>query len=167
MEGEFRLEERRPAYAPRRSSMAFIIEALVLLLFLIASLAIITQLLTLSANKANESKRLEQAVIIAANAAERFSADPTSVEETSMENGLAVTCSVNETALAYGTQYDALIAVYDENGELYHLQTTRYVPTQYEKQTTRITEGNAGGQTAGNTDTTTSGTTSGNTEVIE
>ena len=118
-------------YKPRRSSLAFIVEALVLLVFLIGSLAVITQVLALSANKATESRHLERAAILASNAAEQFSADPKSVEETVVVDGLALTCTVNETALAQGTRYEASIIVFSESGEVYRLNTTRYVPRAY------------------------------------
>ncbi len=126
-------------YKPRRSSLAFIVEALVLLVFLIGSLAIIAQLFAASANKATQSSQLEQAVILASNTAEQFSADPKNVKETAMSNGLAVTCTVNETSLSHGTRYDALIVVFNESGEVYRLNTVRYVPHEY----TGVTAGSA------------------------
>ena len=128
-------------YKPRRSSLAFIVESLVLLVFLIASLAVIMQVLAASANKATESRQLEQAVILASNAAERFSADPTGIEETTMVDGLALTCKVSETALAQGTRYEASITVFSENGEIYRLNTARYVPRAF----TGVTADNAAG----------------------
>ena len=141
-------ELERPGYLtlynPRRSSLAFIVEALVLLVFLIASLAVIMQVFAASANKATESRQLEQAVILASNAAERFSADPTGIEETTMVDGLALTCKVSETALAQGTRYEASITVFSENGEIYRLNTARYVPRTF----TGVTADNAAGNTA-------------------
>ena len=142
----------------RESSLAFIVEALVLLLFLIGSLAIITQLFSLSANKATQSKHLEQGVIVASNVAERFSANPKGVEEMTNERGLAVSCSVTEENLAYGTRYDALITVFDDNGEVYRLTTSRYVPTSYEKITAYVAA-NPQGADVGATDSGASGNT--------
>lgn len=131
-------------YKPRRSSLAFIVESLVLLVFLIASLAVIMQVLAASANKATESRQLEQAVILASNAAEKFSADPTGIEETTMAGELALTCTVDETSLAQGTRYTASIVVFNKSGEIYRLSTARYVPREY----TGVTTGNATGSTA-------------------
>ena len=115
----------------RTTSMAFIVETLVLLVFLVGSLAVITQLFASSASKAVESQDLERAVILAANTAERFSADPEGVEETTTAGDLAVNCAINTETLSYGTQYDATIIVYSSEGEVYRLQTSRYKPKSY------------------------------------
>ena len=167
MEASNKLDEYglTAVYEPRKSNLAFIVEALVLLLFLVGSLAVITQLFALSANKANSSKHLEQAVIAAANAAERFSADPSNVEQTKMENGLAVTCSVNETALGYGTRYDVIITVFDESGEVYSLQTARYMPAKATKQTERLASGDTGA--AENTGSAAQGGAQGEAQAVE
>lgn len=65
--------------APRRSrrgNRAFIIETLVLFVFLIVSFAVIVRLYVGSAIVAQNGLDLERAVACAGNVAERFSADP-------------------------------------------------------------------------------------------
>lgn len=112
----------------KRSSVAFIVESLVMLVFLVASLAIVTQLLAASADRASQSQHLEQAVIAAANTAEQFSADPTGVAaQSSSSNGLTTACAVTPTRTSSGTLYSAAISVSDGTGVIYTLQTSRYV----------------------------------------
>ena len=64
-----------------RTTTAFMIEVLVLLFFLVASLAVFTQLFAYSANSAKQAQRLTQATEIAQNAAEEFSANPQAAAE--------------------------------------------------------------------------------------
>ncbi len=160
MEGQLNIDRRGTlsTYKPRKSSLAFIVEILVLLLFLIGSLAVIIQLLTLSASRASESKHLEQAVVVAANTAERFSADPTSVAENTTVGELSVNCKVEETKFTYGTQYDAIITVYDNDGEVYRLKTSRYAPTTFEMVTQRLSENTVPSTTEPGRSTSTPGT---------
>ncbi len=55
---------------------AFLIEALVLMAVLIASMAVFTQLFTHSAVAAHQAEELTRATLLAQNAAEEFSSDP-------------------------------------------------------------------------------------------
>ena len=118
------------------TTTAFMIEALVLLFFLVASLAVFTQLFAYSANSANQAQRLTQATELAQNAAEEFSANPQAVakDETvglgtahESENGFSTTCTVTSEAQSSGTYYTAHISVADEQGEAYALDASRYV----------------------------------------
>ena len=65
--------DRRPWHGA-----AFIVEALVLLVFLIASLAVIMQVIAGAHERSIEADRLSNAIILASNDAEAFAADPTS-----------------------------------------------------------------------------------------
>lgn len=58
---------------------AFLIEALVLMAVLIASMAVFTQLFTHSAVAAHQAEELTRATLLAQNAAEEFSSDPAAV----------------------------------------------------------------------------------------
>ena len=58
---------------------AFLIEALVLMAVLIASMAVFTQLFTHSAVAAHQAEELTKATLLAQNAAEEFSSDPAAV----------------------------------------------------------------------------------------
>lgn len=117
----------RPTHKRAHGSMAFIVESLILLVFLVSSLAIVSQLLLASADKAVTSLHLENAVTLATNTAERFSADPSSSQLDATQDGLVATCEVTPQATDMGTLYTALITVSDDNGEVYSITTSRYV----------------------------------------
>lgn len=116
---------------------AFMVEALVLLFFLVASLAVFTQLFAYSANGAKEAQRITQATELAQNAAEEFSANPQAVAagqtvgpgtaQGEGADGFTVSCDVSDEAQGNGTYYTAHITVTDDEGEAYALDAARYV----------------------------------------
>lgn len=116
---------------------AFMVEALVLLFFLVASLAVFTQLFAYSANGAKQAQRLTQATELAQNAAEEFSANPQAVAagqtvglgtaQGGNADGFTVSCNVSDEAQGHGTYYTAHISVSDNEGEAYALDASRYV----------------------------------------
>ncbi|MEY8561599.1 hypothetical protein AALA21_00865 [Eggerthellaceae bacterium 3-80] len=127
------------------SGAAFVVEALILLVFLAACLALFMSMFG-SANEIGiANTRQEQALTLAANEAELFAADPTRVygaHDVSVATGLAgrtstadspeteiftVRCDVTPEAMAAGTLYRALITVVFEGETLYSLQTACYV----------------------------------------
>ena len=107
--------------------MAFLIEALVVLAFLMASLAIFVKLFSGAQLEGISANRRSQAVLLATNVAEEFSAHPTGVAATIEQDGLVATCSVEELAHKAGTLYNATIAIADGGNEVYVLHTARYV----------------------------------------
>ncbi len=118
------------------TSTAFMVEAIVLLFFLIASMAVFTQLFGLATASSTEATRLANASTIAQNAAEEFSADPASVAKgTRVGLGAAagssskfnVTCNVSKKKKGTGILYSAHIVVSDDNGEAYTLDANRFV----------------------------------------
>ena len=109
--------------APRRSrrgNRAFIIETLVLFVFLIVSFAVIVRLYVGSAIVAQNGLDLERAVACAGNVAERFSADP-------LATNLDVSCEVPPESMTGGTLYRAHITATVDDVEVYALDTARYV----------------------------------------
>ena len=102
---------------------AFLIEALVLMAVLIASMAVFTQLFTHSAVAAHQAEDLTRATLLAQNAAEEFSSDPAAVDGS---DGLTVSCDVDSDAQGRGTLYTAHITVSDDSGEVYALDASRY-----------------------------------------
>lgn len=123
---------------PSWSGSAFIVEALLLLVLLMASFAIFTQLFALSAEQSTESDKLSQAVSTASTVAERFSANPTSVETTELVNDLVVQCDTSSEARDSGVLYKATISVYERDNAstseiapkgdaLYTITTARYL----------------------------------------
>ena len=116
---------------------AFLVEALVLLVFLVASLSILVALFVQARTGADEGERLSQAVQLAQNAAEEFAADPAGSQGLAIEDGgLVATVQVGEEAHESGSLLSATVTVVDEEGggsieageEIYRLDTARYVP---------------------------------------
>lgn len=110
-----------------RRGMAFFIEALVVLFFLMLSLAVFVRLFSGAQIEGMQANKLSEAVLVATNRAEEFSANPTAVKDLAYEGDLMVSCDVEETKMASGILYEATITVSDESGELYVLETARYV----------------------------------------
>lgn len=113
------------------ASVAFIVESVLLLVFLVASLAVLTQVFVSSLNRSIESRTLDAATIAASSIAEHFAADPTDVSEETVLGDLRITCKVTEDLHAGGTLYRAHIDVFDasESGGdalVYSLDTANY-----------------------------------------
>lgn len=126
------------AAVPKKSSWtgtAFMIEVLVLLLFLVASLAVLTQAFAYSVNEAKQADRITQATTLAQNAAEEFSANPQAVaagqpvgqNDAQGTDNFTVSCTVSNELQATGTFYTAHISVSDGEGEAYALDAARFV----------------------------------------
>lgn len=122
-----RQDELRTSRRGRHGNRAFIVETLVLFVFLIVSFTVIVQLYVASAGLAQQSLDLERAATAAANVAERFSADPTSTNLDVSEEKLTVTCEVTPQPNATGTLYRAHITATASGSEVYVLDTARYV----------------------------------------
>lgn len=103
-----RTRASRPAWA----NVAFIVEAMVLLVFLIASLAVFMQLFSAALERSEEGGTMTEAVAAASTTAERFSADPQGVPAVAEFDDLVVTCDVTPEKRDRGTLYYADIAVY-------------------------------------------------------
>lgn len=101
---------------PLWSGSAFIVEALLLLVFLMIALALFTQMFSLAARQSAESDELSRAVAAASNVAERFAADPSSVQELTTSDGLVVSCDITDEVHGEGTLYHANISVYELDG---------------------------------------------------
>ena len=100
---------------PLWSGTAFLVEALLLLVFLAASLAVFAQLFAMAADKTAESDRLSRAVAAADNAAEQFAANPHAVSAVKEVDDLVVVCDVVDEPHDGGTLHKATITVYERN----------------------------------------------------
>lgn len=113
---------------PSWHGTAFLIEAILLLAFLIGAIALFMQLFSASIVRSSENDELASAIALASNSAERFAADPIGAgAETLTEDGLTVTCEVTPEKKEGGTLYKAEISVSDGSTEVYRLSTARYV----------------------------------------
>ena len=113
------------------ASIAFMVESILLLVFLVASLAVLTQVFSVSLNRSVQSRTLDAAVIAASSVAEHFAADPENVDEELQLGDLRVTCVVSDERRSGGTMYHANIDVFDATevgtGEpVYSLSTSSY-----------------------------------------
>lgn len=105
---QHRVSSSRPAW----SSVAFVVEAMLLLVFLIASLALFTNLFAGAVTQSKEGATLTDAVALATSAAERFEADPEYAAGNMQDGDLRVNCDVTSEQRAGGTLYHAVIKVY-------------------------------------------------------
>ena len=119
-----------------RSTTAFVVETLVLLVVLAASIGIFTQLFSRATAAADQSTQLCQAVNVAEDAAEEFSADPARVAAGEKvgdgvavkgRHGYKVSCKIMQDKQGVGTLWAAHITVSDAQGKIYALDTSRYV----------------------------------------
>lgn len=142
---------RRTSASDRRTwhGAAFIVEALVLLAFLMASLAVLVGLMGSAHERGSAADELSCAAILAANDAEKFAADPTAPQDAeryaSVDGRLVKLSSddAEEDATVYelvrtviprgqeaGTLYEARILVSCGGKPVYELSTSRYVSTE-------------------------------------
>ena len=114
---------------PSWTGLAAIVESMFLLLFVVASLAILIQLFVASTGRARQGHDLARAVSAATEMAEVFAQDPEASAGTETIEGLSVSCDVTSEEHEAGTLYHAHIQVQDPDGEgaLYELTTARYV----------------------------------------
>lgn len=116
---------------------AFLVEALVLLVFLVASLSILVGLFVQARTEGAAGERLSRAVQLAQNTAEAFAADPAAAQDLVMEDdGLVATVQAEGEPHESGWLLNATVTVVDRDGssafgpgeEAYRLETARYVP---------------------------------------
>lgn len=111
-----------------KRGIAFIVEALVLLFFLVLAVTVFVRLLGGAVVRSQQATDLENAVQIAQDAAETFAADPQYFQPE--DQGIyAVDADVERTATSAGALYRATIKVSKsgEEGSIYELSTARYV----------------------------------------
>ncbi len=113
------------------SSIAFMVESILLLLFLVISIAVLTKTFAASIITSMEGRSLDAATIAATGVAEQFTANPETVEGNTKIGDMLVVCDVEKEVHDAGTLYVANISVYDTSslgtGEaLYNLTTSRY-----------------------------------------
>ena len=137
------MRDRQPLW----HGAAFLVEALVLLAFLAASLAVLFSLFASARAEADRAARLSEAVAIAQNAAEgiaaadSFSADavPATQTVTGAQTGTTYELAIElePRATGAGTLWHATITVCDATASadadaepLYTLETARYLPAE-------------------------------------
>ncbi len=112
-----------------RAGTAMLVEAMILLVFLIASLAVFMQMFSASLTRADESRELTMAVAAASDVAEQFAAYPEQAGGEQTLDGMHVVCDVQEEPRPSGILYRADISVYADDGSaepLYSITTARF-----------------------------------------
>lgn len=105
-----------------KSGTAFLIEALLLLVFLAGSLAVLMQLDADATERGRESENLTCAVVLATNAAEEFTADPVGALSSPAvwrDGDFLVSREVTDDPCESGAMYEATITVWhtEEGGD--------------------------------------------------
>lgn len=114
---------------------AFLVESMLLLLFLAVAMAVFLQIFGQSMERSRSGEELSQAIAAATSTAERFDDDPAKAEGSNEVDGLNVVCDVDEEPQSHGTLYRATIRVYGgtaqdagaESEPLYTVSTAKYV----------------------------------------
>lgn len=117
----------RSSRTASRRGMAFLIEALITVAFLMGCLAVFVRLFSSAQLEGIAANKLSRAIVVATNRAEEFSANPWDTSGTNTEDGLSVECNVRDDVRAAGTLYEATIIVSENGSEIYRLETSRYV----------------------------------------
>lgn len=121
--------------------LAFIMEALILLIFLVISIAVLMQVFGAAHTHGQNADSLSRSVTLASNEAELFNANPSeetesfyiiqgdSLTETDgmTEGAFRVSRTVVEESTDGGTLYHATIVVERNNSDIYEITSTRYV----------------------------------------
>lgn len=138
---------------------AFVVEALVLLVFLAFALATFMQLFGAAHERGVEERQLTQAVLLATNDAERFAAAPLDgsgraaygANGSALDSGEAaeagtfvVTREVTPVDREGGTLYRATITVKCDGETVYELETARYVSDGAQQTAGAVAGGGAG-----------------------
>lgn len=120
---------------------AFIVEALVLLVFILGSMAVLMQMFATARATGIEAHNLSQAIVLASNRAEEFSGAPATGDTESFfaeydgkleaagesdEDAFRVTCDVSSEQRGGGTLYRAEIAIERHGNVLYELSSACY-----------------------------------------
>lgn len=91
---------------------AFIVEALILLVFVAGTLAVLLNIFARSYTVGQASQKEARAILVATNVAETFAASPAEGIFVSTEGDFVTSCLVQEEKTSAGTLYNARISVY-------------------------------------------------------
>lgn len=115
-----------------RTRSTFIIEALLILICLMIVLAVVMATFGFSWQQGVQNSRTQQAMSLAQNTAERFAADPYSVQAIQETDHYIVRCEMQPERQSAGEMVYATISVGFAEDQLFQLQTSRYIPDSSE-----------------------------------
>lgn len=143
MATEIALPKQKNETRDRRTwhGMAFIMEALILLVFLMISIAVLMQVFAAARTHGQDADALSHSVILASNEAERFSANPTTEgityymlsdgvlakTDNEKESVYQVTTTTEANPRGTGMLYLAHISIEHAGVIVYEVDTARYV----------------------------------------
>lgn len=104
---------------------AFLVEACVLLAFVVTAVAVFAALFFGASREAARAERLTQAVAAARNSAERFAAEGTDAAGSREADGLLVRVDVSEDGEVPGLLRAEVVVLDEDGSELYRLKTAR------------------------------------------
>lgn len=96
----------------RWPGVAFLVEAMVITLFITFAIAVFTQVFMASVERAQQAEQLSSAVALASGAAERFVADPHAVPDSLTADGLHAVCKVTSAPRDGGVMHYLTVQVY-------------------------------------------------------
>ena len=123
----------RPARAAARErqpwhGVAFFVEAIILMVFLVATMAVFTNLLVSSQVRGADTSVLTNAIVVTENEAEAFAAHPEAGTTTVKQGNLTITRTVEAVEGEGGTLYRAELVTTNQSGiQIYSLTTSKYV----------------------------------------
>lgn len=121
------LLENRHGVSTAWHGAAFVVEALLLLVFLAFALAVFMQLFGAAHSRGIEERQLTQAVLLASNDAEVFASNPQAGSSATRFDAYAVDREVTTERSQSGTLYRATIVVTYDGQDVYELESARYV----------------------------------------
>lgn len=104
---------------------AFLVEACVLLTFVVAAVAVFAALFFGAAREGARAEQLTQAVTVARDAAERFAAEGAAADGSWESNGMTVQVDVSEDDEIPGLLRAEVVVLDGQGAELYRLETAR------------------------------------------
>ena len=108
--------------------VAFLVEAIILMMFLVATMAVFTNLLMGSQALSSNTHELTAAIVATANEAESFATHPSEGGTTATRDGFTITCTTEAIPQAGGMLYVAHLVTENAAGqEVYQLTTSKYV----------------------------------------
>ncbi len=115
----------------KQKRSTYMIEALLLFICIMMVVAVVMSVFAFAANMAKGASEKEEAIVFATNIAERFSADPMSLEDTYTQGDLTARCSMTLSIDNAGSFCKAQIIVLKDDEQIYSLDTAKYMPEFY------------------------------------
>lgn len=111
----------------RHAHSTFMVEAMLILACLLVVLAVCMSLFAFANQTGARTEAEQQAIALAQGTAERFAADPSSVELLEESDGFQVNTQIDRQPQGAGVMVFATISVLRDGEQLFQMDTARYV----------------------------------------